>query len=154
MSNFGQKLSVCMKKNSAFTLIELAVVALVFLAMFAALAPFVRMAKIRANRMYCANNLRQISLCLHKYALEHGNVFPESLKDLYPNYITDQSVFDCPASKAVGTSDDPEYVYIAGLTEASSPKEIIVQDKDGSHKKQGKNTLRIDGAVEWAKDKR
>ena len=138
-----------MRKNSAFTLIELAMVALVFLAMIAILAPFVRMTKARANRIYCANNLRQISLCLHKYALEHGNVFPKALGDLCPNYITDQGVFDCPASKAVGTSDSPDYIYVAGMTEASSPKEIIVQDKDGNHKKQGKNTLRIDGAVEW-----
>lgn len=143
-----------MRKNSAFTLIELAVVTLVFIVMFAMLAPFVRMAKIRANRIYCANNLRQISLCLHKYALEHDNVFPKSLKDLYPNYITDQGVFDCPASKAVGTSDDSDYIYVAGLTEASSPKEIIAQDKDGNHNKQGRNTLRIDGAIEWARQKR
>ncbi len=140
-----------MRKNSAFTLIELTVVALVFLVMIAILTPFVRMTQARANRIYCANNLRHISLCLHKYALEHGNVFPKSLKDLYPNYITNQSVFDCPASKAAGTSDNPDYIYVAGLTEASSPKEIIVQDKNGNHKKQGDNTLRIDGAVEWDK---
>ncbi len=142
-----------MRKKSAFTLIELTVVALVFLAMIAMLAPFVRMTKIRANKIYCANNLRQISLCLHKYALEHGNVFPKSLKDLCPNYITDQGVFDCPASKTVGTSDNSDYIYVAGLTEASSPKEIIVQDKDGNHKKQGNNTLRIDGAVEWVRER-
>lgn len=143
-----------MRKNSAFTLIELTVVVLVFLAMIAMLAPFVQMTKARANRIYCANNLRQISLCLHKYALEHGNVFPKSLKDLYPDYITDQGAFDCPASKAVGTSDDPDYIYITGLTEASSLKEIMAQDKDGNHKKQGSNILRIDGTVEWAREKR
>jgi len=142
-----------MRKNSAFTLIELAMVALVFLAMIAILAPFVRMTKARANRIYCANNLRHISLCLHKYALEHGNIFPKTLKDLCPTYITDQDVFDCPASKTIGTSDNPDYIYVAGLTEASSPKEIIVQDKDSNHKKQGNNTLRIDGAVEWAREK-
>ena len=59
-----------------------------------------------------------------------------------------------PASRTAGTSESPDYIYVAGLTEASSPKEIIVQDKDGNHKKQGRNTLRIDGAVEWAREKR
>lgn len=122
-------------KKRAFTIIELLVVICVFLAMFAALAPFVRMAKTHANKINCANRLRQISLGLHKYAQEHDKKFPKSLGELYPAYIKDGGI--------------PNYVYAQGLTESSPAKEIIVQDEEGNHKGAGRNVLRVDGSVEW-----
>jgi len=117
--------------------------------MIAALAPFVRMAKRRVNRIKCANNLRQISLALHNYAADNNSIFPATLEALYPNYITNEMAFDCPAAKEIGTKDMPDYIYTTGLTENSGLKDIIVQDKSGSHKKAGRNVLRVDGSVEW-----
>jgi len=133
------------------TLIELAVVTGIFLVIIVVLAPFVHMAKARANRINCANKLMGISLGLHSYAREHNGAFPASLGALYPNYLQDPAAFDCPASKRVGTKTEPEYRYTAGLTENSSPKEIIAEDTDGNHKKSGKNILRVDGSVEWVR---
>ncbi len=129
-----------MRKRRAFTIIEFLVVACVVFAMITLLAPFVRMTKARANKLYCANNLRQISLGLHKYALDHRNYFPGSLGELYPNYVSDENAFA------------PDYVYTPGLAESSPPGSVIVQDKDGNHKKTGKNILRVDGSVEWISD--
>ena len=140
--------------KKGFTVMEVLVVAGIFLIMFMALAPFVQMAKARSNRINCANNLRKISLALHAYAAEHDDAFPPNLETLYPKYIETQSVYDCPVSKAVGTSQKTDYVYIAGLTEASSPREIIVEDIEGNHKGAGRNVLRIDGSVEWVSGKR
>jgi len=125
-----------MRKIRAFTIVEVLVVACVVLAMIAALTPFVRMAKARANRMYCANNLRQISLGLHRYALDHNKKFPKNPGELYPNYVADKEVFD-------------NYKYTPGLTESSPAKEVIAQDNVGNHKKAGANILRVDGSVEW-----
>jgi len=48
--------------KKAFTIKELLFVIGVFIVMIAVLGPFVRMAKVRANRVECANNLRRISL--------------------------------------------------------------------------------------------
>lgn len=138
-------------KKHGFTIIEVAMVIAVFLVMISVLAPFVRMAKIRANRITCVNNLRQISLALHSYAAAHNDAFPQNLGELYPDYIDDEKVFDCPASKMTGTKEKPDYEYMQGLTEASSPKEVIVQDVSGNHKKFGKNILRINGSVEWVR---
>ena len=138
-----------MHKKRAFTIIEFLIVACVVLAMIALLAPFVNITKARATKIYCANNLRQISLGLHKYSLDHSNVFPGSLGDLYPNYLSDQSAFDCPASKSLGTKDAPDYVYKPGLTESSPPGTVIAQDKDENHKKAGMNLVRVNGSVEW-----
>ncbi len=139
-----------MRKN-AFTLIELLFVIGIFLLMVALLGPFVQMAKDRSHEIDCANNLRKISLGLHMYAADHGEAFPPDLGALYPNYVDDEKAFDCPASKSVGTQNKPDYNYSKGLTEASSDKEIIVQDLDNNHKKNGKNILRINGSVEWTR---
>jgi competence protein ComGC len=137
-----------MKDKRAFTIVELAMVIGVFLLMMAVLAPFVNMAKERKNKIACAGNLMKISIALHSYASEHGGAFPPSLGELYPRYISDEKAFDCPASKRNGAITEPDYLYTAGLTELSSPKEILAQDAEGNHKKSGRNVLRLNGLME------
>ena len=142
-----------MHKRKAFTILEFLIVTCVVFVMIALLAPFVQMTKARATKIYCANNLRQISLGLHKYARDHNNAFPGSLGELYPDYLSDQGAFDCPASKNLGTGVAPDYVYKPGLTEASPSGTVIVQDKDENHEKAGKNIARVNGSVEWVSAK-
>lgn len=140
-----------MPGRRAFTLIELLFVIGIFLVMVTILAPMVRIIKERAHKINCANKLRTISLALHSYAADHDEMFPKKLGELYPGYIQEQSAFDCPASSAAGTPDVPDYTYVAGLTEQSSPTEVIVYDLEASHHQGRKNVLRVNGAVEWVK---
>ena len=136
-------------QRKAFTIIELLIVTCVFLIMAVVLTPFVQTTKAHANRINCANNLRQISLGLHKYALDHRGSFPENLGALYPNYVSDGATLDCPGRKSAGIKNGPDYIYMAGLTEASGPEKIIVQDSDTNHAKSGKNIVKVDGSIEW-----
>jgi len=138
-----------MNKNKGFTLIELLVVIGVFVVMLMCLAPVVQIVRERAERINCANNLRQISLGLHMYAGEHNEEFPPNLMALYPSYVKDEHTFDCPASKVVGTPEKPDYNYVAGLTESSPQSDLVAYDLDGNHKKGGRNILRVNGSVEW-----
>lgn len=128
--------------KTGFTLIELLFAILIFLLMTMVLAPFVHMAKDRAGKVACANNLRRISLGLHAYAADNNELFPKELAALYPNYITDKLVLTCPVGRM-------NYRYSAGLTESSLQKEAIVEDIDGNHNHSGKNILRVNGSVEW-----
>src|SRR3989338_6654549 len=114
-------------KRRGFTVLELLIVILIFLMMFGALTPFVRMARRRVMRINCTHNLRAISLALHNYAADNNNTFPLTLGALYPEYIKDEGVFDCPATRHRGTGLQPNYDYAAGLTETSPPKDIIVR---------------------------
>ena len=139
---------------SGFTLVELAVVIAIFLVMIIALTPFVRMARERANAIKCADNLRKISLGLHLYAADHNDNFPAKLAELYPNYVDDEKAFDCPATKTPDVPAETDYAYTAGLTEASPPKDIIVQDLDTNHGGSGKNVLKLDGSVVWKRLRR
>ncbi|RPI98155.1 MAG: type II secretion system protein, partial [Spirochaetales bacterium] len=117
----------------SFTFIELLIVAGIFFLTMALLAPFVHFAKSRANMARCATNLRKISLGLHEYAARNNGAFPADLVALYPDYIDDEKVFDCPASKRIGSKTKPDYVYTADLAETSSPKDVIVRDADDNH---------------------
>ena len=142
-------------KKRGITIVELVFVAAIFFLVITLLTPFVNMAKARGRRIACENNLREISIGLLRYAADHKEAFPEDLGKLYPEYIRDRSVFDCPSSKKkVGTPADPDYMYNPGLKLWSSPRGVIVEDRDGSHRGNGKNVLRLDGSIEWDKPAR
>lgn len=138
-----------MRKRRGFTVVELSIVIIIFVAMLGALTPFVRLAKKRVNRINCVNNLRKLSLALHSYAADNNGRFPSSLGALYPDYVVDEKAFDCPATRMVGNKDYSNYDYTPGLTESSPAKEIIVRDHDSNHKRAGENVLRVDGSTEW-----
>ena len=140
-----------MTRKSGVTLMELLFVAAIFMIVITLLTPFVHMAKERSRRIGCENNLRSIRLALGVYASEHGNKFPKELKELYPNYIKDKAVFDCPASSTIGGIDLPDYIYTAGLKALSPAKSVVIEDIDGNHGKSGKYLLRVDGSIDWVR---
>lgn len=138
-----------MKGKRAFTLIELILVIVIFTITFAALTPIVNRMKEKANIIKCSNNVRMLSLALHMYAADHGEVFPGRLSELYPKYVNNEKIFDCPAASVRGTAEISSYEYVAGLTESSSGTEVILYDKDGNHDKLGRSLVRVNGSVEW-----
>lgn len=134
--------------KGAFTVIELLLVVAICFGTMVVLTPFVLMTKEWARRLDCANDLRRISLGIHTYARDHNGAFPRSLGELYPRYLADAKAFNCPESRHIGTPEDPDYDYIAGLNERSAPKTSVVREKDRNHR-YGENILTVDGSVYW-----
>ncbi|MDO8536275.1 MAG: prepilin-type N-terminal cleavage/methylation domain-containing protein [Candidatus Omnitrophota bacterium] len=135
--------------RKGFTLMELLIVVTVFAITFALLTPFVNKMRERADVIKCSANARLLSLGLHMYAADHDDAFPPDLGSLYPGYIKEEKVFDCPASKFIGTAAKSDYEYVYGLSEASGPSEVIIYDRDGNHSGLGRNVVRVNGSVEW-----
>lgn len=120
-------------RPAAFTLIELLVVISIVALLLGVLLPALGGARTSAKRVKCASHQRQIGLALHAYAVDADDRLPPSydnndqfvaslfyrpgVYDLRPyvaDYLTDFSVWECPATPTPAFIDDPANTRAAG----------------------------------------
>ena len=64
------------RRASAFTLVELLTVISIIAILAALLLPVVSRSQLRAKRVWCESNLRQIGIAFHSFAHDHNSKFP------------------------------------------------------------------------------
>ena len=101
-----------------FTLIELLVVISIIALLIAMLLPAVKRARDIARQAMCGSNLRQVTLSLHAYTGDYGQLFPPVWgglgagqggthsshvnwsRLLYGRYVNSRPLFTCPSQSA------------------------------------------------------
>lgn len=136
----------------------------VFLLMLGVLLPSLCKSSETANRIKCANNLRQIGMAIKQYASEHGGRYPDSFATLIlsadltaatfncPSTVTQPAPGDTPQAVAAHLGEDQyeSYVYVGkGLTaDRVNADTVIAYDLPSNHGLAG-NVLYGDGRVEF-----
>ncbi len=98
-------------RHGGFTLIELLVVIAIIAILAGLLFPAVTSSLNKAKQTTCTGNLRQISIAIQAYLMDHDDIFPElewntqyRQYEYLKEYVHDQRIFICPSAKANGTS--------------------------------------------------
>jgi len=114
------------------------------------LVPSLVRARGAARRVGCMSQLRQIGLGIVFYVADEDKM-PESLADLYPQYIGAQGIFRCPTDDSPMTIGDGipcSFHYVGRLSPRLHPMVILVYEKRGNHP-DGRNALFYDSHVEF-----
>ena len=148
-----------MKRNSrsAFTFIELLIVACIIVVLMTILLPVFSKVREHARRAQCQSNLQQIGVALQVYAHDNFGKFPpkdNQLGPLHP-YLHDLSIFACPTDFGVqvtlrnGKLTAQSYRYKGGLGADDDPMVAIVSDPQSINHNGGRNVLFLDGHVKF-----
>ena len=110
--------------------------------------------QVRAVRVACAGNLKNIGLGLKMYAADHDAIYPRRLVDAGRYLAYQPALFVCPSSGTTTgrfeTVDEwLDYVYVKGLAESVPPDSVLMYCHPKNHGGVGGNVLFADGHVEW-----
>lgn len=131
--------------------------------MMSILLPSLTRARETANRVKCANNMRQIGLAIALYSNENKGKYPEDLGTLVLEEGISAEVFTCPSMSGASlprgatpqemaewVNENSQFVYLgAGLTSSAPSEQPVLYEPLEHHGGDGANVLFADAHVEF-----
>jgi prepilin-type processing-associated H-X9-DG protein len=129
--------------------------------MMGIMMPSLARARITANRVKSASNLRQIGQAMLLYSNENKGKYPREMGELLLTQDITVDVFVNPETKtkaprnknkedqAAWASKDSDYEYLGAGKDNTTPAEVVVAHEKVRPGVQGLNMLYGDGHVEW-----
>ena len=115
-------------------------------------------AEEKARQCACRSNVKRIGEAIQAYRRDHAGQYPDSIHELYPQYLESLKTLVCPGDVREETSQEnyTSYIYTKPHGEPE-PGQIILEEREGNHHNWGKDlagrmVLRADGRVEWVPD--
>jgi prepilin-type N-terminal cleavage/methylation domain-containing protein len=124
------------KSSRAFTLIELLVVIAIIAILAALLLPALALAKAKASRAQCINNLKQTSLGFRLWAHDNEDKFP------WQQYVTNGGSMNLQ-----GGFDDWTMNFLVASNELQSPKILYCPSDKNEGKIMAEKWSQLDGAI-------
>ncbi|RJP17979.1 MAG: hypothetical protein C4520_15360 [Candidatus Abyssobacteria bacterium SURF_5] len=104
----------------------------------------------------CMQNLEAINRAIGLYMKEHERM-PDSLEELYPDYVQDKQVFVCPVGGGEFQDFEQDYSYVRGVDpQSENPHdECIIIESKGNHVFPWRfhYELRLDGTIHAVADR-
>ena len=96
LSNQARQEAAQMRKEQAFTLIELLIVMAILTILAGILFTVFAGAKEKARQTHCMNNLKQLGAAILLYKADYDGGWPPAVFKIYPHYVTSRELFVCP----------------------------------------------------------
>jgi uncharacterized membrane protein len=126
----------------------------------AMMIPSFSRARETANRVKCAQNLRQIEQAIVIYTNTYNGAYPPDLGTLYKDQQLDLHLFVCPDTSTTPPPNmsvdqaeqwvnmNSDYVYVgSGMASPAPANALIIYEKDQDHAPDGNNILYGSGVV-------
>jgi len=113
-----------MNAKRGFSLIEIIIfcfIAITLLTLFVGLAINSREF---AKTVGCVNNMKTIAQAVENFQADYKTT-PTNLSDLYPQYVTNEKVFKCPADRTVDTNSYEKY-YIGRFIASEKANNVFL----------------------------
>jgi prepilin-type N-terminal cleavage/methylation domain-containing protein/prepilin-type processing-associated H-X9-DG protein len=113
------------KENSAFTLVELIVVVAVVALLAASWLPALARTRPQAQRITCANNLRQVGLAFRTWAAVNGGYLPMQLLGTQGGAASEVDTYSRAVTSSQATSHGACKIFLCLSNQLSTPKSLF-----------------------------